>query len=130
MLRWYGKDRNTSVDQHMKRELKDGKLAPSLYFQTGAKGLQGEQILPSSMFSTKRHLVSKLPKEGLDFISNIQKAEKKKQLGPAAYKVENIRAAQALTQDDLNGNYRGLAKCATEQMLMHSDAQAHGMDTP
>lgn len=77
------------------------------------------------MFSTKKHLISPMPK--LTLIDIIQKQEKKKGLGPGTY--QNVEKGKILIEDK-TGKYNGLAKSNIEQLLFIQDSRIRSLERP
>ena len=80
-----GKSKNGMLDTILKQHAKDKLQAPNVYFKT-EKGNQLEmrKFSTDHMFSTKKNLVSQLPKKS--YVDEIQIAGKKHQIGPSTYK--------------------------------------------
>ena len=102
------------IDKHVFQNKKDEKLAPNQYFKTAKKDemIDYKKLNTSTMFSSKKHLISPMPK--LTLIDIIQKQEKKKGLGPGTYL--NVEKGKILIEDK-TGKYNGLAKSNIEQLL-------------
>ena len=120
--------RKSLWDDLMKQEKKDKKQAPNAYFKSEKKSdlLRTDRMVQSLIMSEKRTFgrISKSPK--ISQIDELMKVEKKK-IGPNHYK--NTAAGVKMGQDQ-TGQYRGLSKTTTDQLMLVQHQKATALDKP
>lgn len=124
-----GKSKNGMLDTIIKNHNKDKKQAPNAYFKTEKSSqLEHRKFSTDAMFTTKRNLVSQLPKKS--YIDDIFTTGKKHQVGPSTYK--NLHSDhKTVDQRQMHGVFpNGLNKSTVPQHVMIDSSKAHATTRP